>query len=92
MRLHNILLASLAAIAVHAVPAVAAPVSTAAGSDAIQSSSIIKVQHHGRRRAGCRFDHGRLICGPRRHHGDRHRRRGHGGGNHGGGNHGGGRH
>lgn len=87
MRLHNILLASLAAIAVHAVPAVAAPVSTAAGSDAIQSSSIIKVQHHGRRRAGCRFDHGRLICGPRR--GDRHR--GRRGGNHGGGGkHGGG--
>jgi hypothetical protein len=80
MRLHTLIIAGLAAMALQVAPAAAAPMTPANGPQ-LEGGTIIKVgDHHHRRkiRRGCRFDHGRLICGHKhrghrsgKHHGDK---------------------
>ncbi len=57
-------------------------------SIAAETSIVHKAQgkHHGARR-GCRFSHGRLICGGRQGRDHGRSNRGHGGRKHGGGRH-----
>lgn len=88
MRLNAFIAAGIAAFALQLGAASAAPVNPANGPAVTNDAVVLVHQHHHRKmRRGCRFDHGRLICGPRRHHdsgrrhgrhGDRHRGDGHG--------------
>lgn len=77
MRFYSLLSVAAAAIALQVSPAAAAPLSPVAGAAATHDSANPLVQQvHRRMRRGCRFHHGRIVCGRghdrhRGHHGKR---------------------